>query len=202
MCECSNGYECPHYCWHCSAAHEDGCEVWCHIRPFEEEEETMTEFKPGDRVNVSDGEMTIAYGPFDTPIERGVYLVSDDAGYHVVVAENQISPIPPADPRVDVVAKALYNSVCGLEPDTDTWWDNDSEHIRENNRGHARAILAALDAHSGQTNTPPAPRRVRDSDGDVWEINDDGTWDCSDYGWARDLPLHRLNSEYGPLTDV
>lgn len=39
MCGCTNGYECPHQCWFCSADREDGCEEWCHIRPFEGEEE-------------------------------------------------------------------------------------------------------------------------------------------------------------------
>ncbi|AWN05239.1 hypothetical protein SEA_IBANTIK_14 [Streptomyces phage Ibantik] len=38
FCSCSNGYECPHRCWHCNGFREDGCEVWCHIRPFEEED--------------------------------------------------------------------------------------------------------------------------------------------------------------------
>ncbi|MGW7350908.1 hypothetical protein [Streptomyces sp. NPDC054784] len=34
-CRCTNGYECPHRCWFCSADRADGCETWCHIRPFD-----------------------------------------------------------------------------------------------------------------------------------------------------------------------
>lgn len=34
-CRCRNGYDCPHRCWHCKAARADGCETWCHIRPFD-----------------------------------------------------------------------------------------------------------------------------------------------------------------------
>jgi hypothetical protein len=34
-CSCSDGYKCPHRCWHCGAARAASCEPWCHIRPFD-----------------------------------------------------------------------------------------------------------------------------------------------------------------------
>lgn len=45
-CSCGNAYACPHACWHCKAARGDGCEPWCHIRPFD----PATPDDPGDIV--------------------------------------------------------------------------------------------------------------------------------------------------------
>ncbi|MFJ6293231.1 hypothetical protein ACIQJX_07705 [Streptomyces griseoviridis] len=52
-CSCQNAYTCPHACWHCKAARSDGCEPWCHIRPFDSDgtviEVTEAEWHDGAR---------------------------------------------------------------------------------------------------------------------------------------------------------
>ncbi|MFJ9427570.1 hypothetical protein [Streptomyces sp. NPDC101249] len=52
-CSCQNAYACPHTCWHCKAARSDGCEPWCHIRPFDSDdtviEVTEAEWHDGAR---------------------------------------------------------------------------------------------------------------------------------------------------------
>ncbi|MDT0377296.1 hypothetical protein RM572_00710 [Streptomyces sp. DSM 42041] len=35
QCTCTVSYDCPHRCWHCKRSRVDGCESWCHIRPFD-----------------------------------------------------------------------------------------------------------------------------------------------------------------------
>lgn len=157
----------------------------------------MTDFKPGDKVKDGTGQVVaIEAGPFRGP-SGDVYAVCAEyegwpASEAWVILAQELSPIPPADPRVDVVRNALaeYHNTSKLQV-SETCWEG---------AGHeARAILAALDAMK--------PERVEDVLGDVWARNSRGTWDLTGFSEATcelysGYTWHKLDDEQGPLTPL
>lgn len=130
----------------------------------------MSDFKPGEKVKDRGGEeYAVEFGPYDS-VSGPSYLVKDAAGNCYPCTAAFLSAVPPADPRVDVVAKALYEHNNRHAPHTRQF---DGVGFQSRYLDSARAILAALDAMP-----KPEPTKVRDRDGDVWERNAEGAWDC------------------------
>jgi hypothetical protein len=154
----------------------------------------MAEFKPGEKVQDENGEtVTVKTLPF-----TAFWCARADGTEYVAVA-SALSPIPPADPRVDAAAKALYVRVTR---GTSVGWGIEIEGVKDNYREDVRAVLAALDAMK-----PAEPERVRDRDEDLWVRNEDGNYDChrpSVYGdpYYSDEPYESVASRYGPLTPI
>lgn len=162
----------------------------------------MTEFKSGDKVKVKargGEEYTIEFGPYGS-VSGPSYLVKDAAGNCHPCTAAFLSAVPPEDPKVEVVAKTLYECHYGAGS-----WVLTLKSKHDDYRDDARAILAALAAMP--KDEKPAPRRVLDEGGDVWERNAEGLWDCMTTGLVgggefTNRSYEWIDREYGPLTDV
>lgn len=191
----------------------------------------MADFKVGDKVTWSHKageEFTVQFGPFD---EKGLlydhYLISDSEGQHRSVSVNHIAHAALADPRREVVARALYADVYGGDPDAGSSWRG----TREDYLHAAGVAITALDAHegtgwervTGDTEvidgvTYELAARYRDHAGDVWARQSDGLWwvdewengmkatidvdYTTDNEYFRDYPLANVVTQYGPLTKL
>lgn len=148
----------------------------------------MTDFKAGDKaIHQSYGEVEVTYVPDNA---HWIAFRRPD-GPEYTATRAVFSPVPPADPRVDVVVKALRG-------ETMPFWDALAEWERDltGDREKARAVLAALDAMS-----PAEPTKVRDSDGDLWTRQRDGSYRCEVECNDR-VSYADLDGSFGPLAPV
>lgn len=158
--------------------------------------------------------------------------VSEDGQFTLYFGD---APAEPADSRREVVAKALQQ-----RDDSDNrGWDAVSQQGKGFYLADADAVLSALDAHAQQQNdgqrdgdgdcytcrvgpghdidcpdrSLSTPARYRDSDGDVWEENSDGTYDLTLFSnGSRPFPdtreeysgysFSKLSGRLGPLTRI
>lgn len=95
-------------------------------------------FRAGDRVRQphSGDEYTVLEGPFTA------YRVHTAGEESDLIRADLVEPIPPADPRVDVVAKALSEHAGELS------WSETPGYAQEGYRASARKALAAMDAET------------------------------------------------------
>lgn len=156
----------------------------------------MSEFKQGEKVRDVRGQVVqIEAGPFRGPTGT-VYAVWADGTSERpwIERESDLSPIPPADPRVEVAARAAYEQHYGSEADSETW-----RGVRSDYEDTATAVLAALDAMP-----KTEPKRFKDSDGDTWTEQVGGSYllteSADDLVGCTESDLAALDREYGPLT--
>lgn len=132
----------------------------------------MSDFKTGDKVKDREGtEYTVEDGP------QTCYKIRAAGDESRWLPASSLSPVPPEDPRLPVLAAAMEARDTGVAV---SYWDL------------AVAAVAALDA---------APSRVRDLDGDYHTMGSDGLYRmepvdprCMGRSYAD------LNARYGPLT--
>lgn len=153
----------------------------------------MTDFTPGDKVRSTlyGLEYTIAFGPYNSNLGTSYLCRNADGVGHVIRAE-VLEAIPPEDPRIAVVAQALSD------------WDGDL--FVSVARYGAEVILAELDA---MESAPASPARYKDTDGDLWEMQEDGAlkWVLHSDGApvaepGGPLSPTMLEAIYGPTTRI
>lgn len=179
----------------------------------------VSEFKVGDKVRDTSASFggvtwTIAFGPFTSRSGDDAYLVTGDDGRSTPLLAGLLSAVPPADPRIEVVAEAISDS------DGNDRWFSISDDGKHAYRADARAALAALDAMAcpcppaAECCTATAPVRYRDNHGDVWGVQPDGTY--SVVVWRNGIPavgyeapefykgfsFKQLEKDHGPLTRI
>ena len=149
----------------------------------------MSEFKPGEKVvsEFSNVEYTIVAGPHGFH-DGAYYLVRSPENGATVILASVLKPIPPADPRQQVVATALM-----------AW---DWELSGDNAADAAVKVLSALDAMP-----KPEPKRVKDDSGDIWEEGANGLWSCVGEEWYvgdghQCWTWDKLKSNYVNLTPL
>ena len=146
---------------------------------------SVSEFKPGEKVVSESGSAyTIVFGPYKDTLGADVYLCQDKNGGGIPILASALSAVPPTDPRLDVVLHVL----CGT--------------CNMTQRERAGRILTALDAMP-----KPEVKRYRDSDGDEWTANSDGSYRVSsavsgDYLGDYMPSFESLRDNYGPLTPL
>lgn len=168
----------------------------------------MSDFKVGDKViHRTFGPGVVRFGPYRGTITEEAYLLESTSGIHRGVGAGAMTLDTGAGPElVDVVARAI------AESDGNRWEEGFVD--RDMYRKNARAALAVLQERGEladeKDQEPGTPARVRDSHGDVWALQPDGTYtntegpdgsptDDTRRSWAFGYSLAKIRRCYGPL---